>query len=223
MAESESNLEHAVDHIVWDWNGTLLDDVDICINILNEMLSERGYSGVTKTRYLDIFGFPIKEYYVKAGFDFSKASFEELAEVYIVKYRKASRLAPLVSGSKDVLSEINIKGIPQSVISASEKSLLLSQIEERGISSFFVDVDGLSDNLATSKKEIGLRWIRETDIDPSRVLLIGDTLHDLEVAHAMGCRSLLVACGHQSRKRLCKRCDNVVNDMRGVLEYINLL
>ena len=59
------------DCIFYDFNGTLLDDTDICVEILNKMLDKRGYKHITKEKYRDIFSFPIKEYYEKAGFDFS--------------------------------------------------------------------------------------------------------------------------------------------------------
>ncbi len=60
--------------ILWDWNGTLLDDVDLCVDALNRLLAEFGYpQRYDHDQYRAIFGFPIEEYYIRAGFDFSKA------------------------------------------------------------------------------------------------------------------------------------------------------
>ena len=58
--------------ILWDWNGTLLNDTDFCISIVNGLLRARDKEALTKARYLEIFNFPVKDYYKKAGFDFSK-------------------------------------------------------------------------------------------------------------------------------------------------------
>ena len=70
--------------ILWDWNGTLLDDVDLCVDALNRLLAGFGYpQRYDHERYRAIFGFPIEEYYVRAGFDFTKHSFAELAEKYM--------------------------------------------------------------------------------------------------------------------------------------------
>ena len=83
--------------ILWDWNGTLLDDVDLCVDALNRLLAEFGYpQRYDHERYRAIFGFPIEEYYVRAGFDFTKHSFAELAEKYMEDYVPASAACPAV-------------------------------------------------------------------------------------------------------------------------------
>ena len=66
--------------IFWDWNGTLLDDVDFTHGCLNWMLEVHGYpQRYDLAAYREIFGFPIEEYYIRAGFDFAKHPYPELA------------------------------------------------------------------------------------------------------------------------------------------------
>ena len=79
--------------ILWDWNGTLLDDVEICRAVLNGMLGRRGIAPVSLDRYREIFTFPIREYYRLAGFDFSRESYETLAEEYMRIYPREARRA----------------------------------------------------------------------------------------------------------------------------------
>ena len=62
-------------HIVWDWNGTLLDDLWLCIESINFILESRGMSRVDKESYKSIFTFPVIKYYEHLGFDFSKEKF----------------------------------------------------------------------------------------------------------------------------------------------------
>jgi len=70
-----------VETIIWDWNGTLLNDVDICVESINILLSERGHKPLSKSLYREIFTFPVKAYYELAGFDFTNESFDfEVAE-----------------------------------------------------------------------------------------------------------------------------------------------
>ena len=66
-------------YIFLDFNGTVLDDVDLCLSLLNEMLYEKENKTVDIDEYKHVFGFPIIKYYIAAGFDFSKYTFEELA------------------------------------------------------------------------------------------------------------------------------------------------
>ena len=55
--------------------------------------------------------------------------------------------------------------------------------------------------------------LQELHVSPSDTLLIGDTTHDAEVAHAMGVGCVLIPCGHNSRDRLDRCRTNVVNGL----------
>ena len=58
-------------HLIWDFNGTILQDMDLGIRCTNTMLTERGLPVIPSVEaYREIFGFPIDEYYRRLGFDF---------------------------------------------------------------------------------------------------------------------------------------------------------
>ena len=70
-------------NIFFDFNGTIINDVDLCISLLNEMLLNKNHPTIERDEYFNIFTFPIIEYYKKAGFTFENYSFEELANYFI--------------------------------------------------------------------------------------------------------------------------------------------
>ena len=72
--------------IIWDWNGTLLDDLQMTMLCINELLEEYDLPSLTIPRYRQIFRFPVKDYYELAGFDFAQESFEVLAQKFISNY-----------------------------------------------------------------------------------------------------------------------------------------
>ena len=77
--------------ILWDWNGTLLDDVQLCEDALNRLLARFGYpQRYDREQYRAIFGFPVQDYYARAGFDFARDSFDELARSFMEDYIPAS-------------------------------------------------------------------------------------------------------------------------------------
>lgn len=88
--------------VLWDWNGTLLNDLQLSIQALNRLLAENGYPQQFDTRaYRKIFGFPIQDYYRRAGFDFSRHPYDRLAQRYMEMYIPASegcRLSPRRKG-----------------------------------------------------------------------------------------------------------------------------
>ena len=94
--------------ILWDWNGTLLDDLDLCVESLNWLLKEFGYPQRYDTdQYREIFGFPIIDYYRRAGFDFSRDSFEVLAHRYMEHYIPESEACGSAAGAEEIPEELN--------------------------------------------------------------------------------------------------------------------
>ncbi len=188
-------------HIIWDWNGTLLDDVDWCVTTINIIRKKNGLPVFESVEeYHSVFGFPIKDYYLRAGFDFEKVSFEKLAVEYIDLYHGDGCNFQLFPDAKKVLSKFQARGIRQVILSASERSNLLSQVVPLGIAPYFDEILGISDIYATSKVDIGKAYMNRTK--PERALLIGDTTHDKQVADSLGVDCVLVATGHQSKRVL---------------------
>jgi len=193
---------HGINTIVWDWNGTLLNDLDICIDAINVLLNDRQLPLLSKERYLEIFDFPVIDYYRRIGFDFSKEPFDVPAQQYIERYVSMLEGCRLHANVPEVLSFFRAKGFSQMILSAAEHQKLIDSIGRFGILDFFDHVSGLDDDFATSKTDLGIKLFRNQQLDPSQVCLIGDTTHDFEVAQALGCKSVLVADGHQNKKRL---------------------
>jgi phosphoglycolate phosphatase len=188
-------------HLIWDFNGTILDDVEVGIRSANRLLAAHGLPQITSTEhYRSLFGFPIVDYYRRLGFDFSKTPYADLAVEWVAYYLEESRAATLYPDVIDALARVRAAGISQTVLSATELGMLTRQIEELGISHCFDGLLGLANIQAYSKQELGVMWRREHP--DASALLVGDTDHDAEVAAAMGIDCALVCRGHQSRETL---------------------
>lgn len=106
--------------VVWDWNGTLLDDVALNCAIMNRMLRKRGKDPIPSLEvYRQIFGFPIKGYYERAGFDFTQEDYETVADEYMALYRRDSMECRLFPGARQVLSDLKVRNVRQVILSAS--------------------------------------------------------------------------------------------------------
>ena len=209
-------------HIIWDWNGTLLNDVDCCIKIANELLEKHPGDAMSKDSYREVFGFPIKNYYQQVGFDFQIESFESLCEQFISAYKKALTQCKLHQGAQAVVQQIQKYNISQSVLSAAEDQLLRSMVHRFELSPYFEKLSGLADNQASSKLENGHKLVQELNLSRGEYLLIGDTQHDLEVAQIIGADCLLVANGHQSVTKLKATHHLVLDNLEQVLAFIKV-
>ena len=208
-------------HIIWDWNGTLFDDIDWCVKVINKLLSKRNMKTLNGiSEYHSVFGFPIADYYRKIGFDFDVEPFEELAVEYIALYHSNNsgdcRLFP---DAENTLSSIKKMGITQVILTASEMNNLLLQMSGFNISGYFDELLGLTDIYGKSKVEIGLDYMKQNQIE--NAVLIGDSLHDYEAAQALGVDCMLIPNGHQSREKLQTCGVPVLDDISEVVEYIS--
>ena len=189
-------------HIIWDWNGTLLDDAWLCVEILNETLRRRNKEPVTRERYEQEFCFPVRDFYEKLGFDFSVESFDALADEYIGKYDTRRSECRLHAHAMDVLRHFRDNGFEQSILSAYHQAGLEDVLNFFELRPLFTNVMGLDDFHASSKIHQGIRLIEETRFHRRQVLLIGDTIHDYEVAREVGVDCVLFIGGHNSEQRL---------------------
>ena len=77
-----------IDHVIWDWNGTLVDDALLCVNIVNGILSEMNIPNVSFDYYRDNFSFPVRSYYEKIGLPIEEARYQKVSETFITEYRR---------------------------------------------------------------------------------------------------------------------------------------
>ena len=203
-------------HIIWDWNGTLVDDVWLVVEIMNKMLKKRNMPGIDSKKYRKIFDFPVIDYYAKLGFDFSDESFEELTVEFISGYYTRFNECKLFDGVKEVLKKIRDMEISQSILSASKEDVLIEKIKYYTIDKYFCRIIGLDNHYAESKVERGKKWIAELNLNPQDVLLIGDTAHDYIVSKHIGSDCLLIANGHYSYERLAKLGVEVINSLKEI-------
>ncbi len=189
-------------HIIWDWNGTLWDDTWLCVEINNHMLQRRGLPQISIDVYRDKLCFPVDQYYCQLGFDYAKDPYTVLAEEFIDEYESRRFECLLHAEAREFIQSLHAQGTPQAVLSAYQHDTLLQAVDFFGLTPYFDDIVGLNDIYAAGKVENGRQYIAGLDIPPNEVLFIGDTLHDFEVAEAMGVNCVLIASGHNSRSRL---------------------
>jgi phosphoglycolate phosphatase len=191
-----------IEHVVWDWNGTLLDDVAACVEALNGVMAWRQLPPVDVDAYRRAFVFPVQDYYRQLGLPCEGEVWSRLTRVFHEGYAAASRVARLRDGIPETLTALRRRAVPMSVLSACEQSILERMIRERGLDGSFRHVRGLDNLDAHSKLELGRTLMRDLAVAPQRVLLVGDTDHDSAVAAELGCACLLLSGGHQSAERL---------------------
>lgn len=207
-----------IKHVIWDWNGTLFNDVEAALVSINEMLGKRGLTLLNRASYRRTFGFPVIDCYRLLGFEFSTdAEWDAIANEFHANYDRNAVTAALSEGALDVLEHLQGAGVSMSVLSAAESGKLNSQLSQYGVANYFPHVFGHSDLYGSSKIELGRRLLKTLCFSPEEMLLVGDTKHDYEVAEDLGCRCLLYSDGHQDTLRLGSCGCPVISDLLTML------
>ena len=209
MKALHPHLENKV-HVIWDWNGTLLSDLDHAVNTVNKLLVEENLPTIDIAEYKRVFRFPVIEYYKQLGFDTSPARFADLCERFNKYFHDDLHLCELWPGARETLAHIHRSGKTQSLLSASEHNLLQTSVKQFGVDGLFHNVFGIADKMAGSKVARGHDLIAHVNLPLKQTVLIGDTDHDLEVGQALGIDVILVDHGHQDTVRLQKVHSNVL-------------
>jgi phosphoglycolate phosphatase len=204
-------------HVIWDWNGTLLDDLDICVEVMNGLLERHGLALLDRARYHATFDFPVREYYRRLGLEVADGEFERHSRAFIAGYEARRLDAVLQPGADAILAAVLHAGLTQSILSAYHHDTLQEVVAHFGIAGRFVRLTGLDNIHAHGKIELGRAWVEELALPRAEVLLVGDTLHDLEVGQALGIDCVLVSHGHHSAERLRARHNRVYENLSMLL------
>lgn len=208
-------------YCIWDFNGTIFDDVGASISAVNTLLAERGLKTLdSKDKYQEVFDFPIIDYYRRIGFDFDKEPYEVIAPLWVDLYLENSKKSGLFGDVISSLDFFEARGIKQSVLSASEKNMLTGQLRELGIYDRFEEIMGIDNIYAESKIALAKDWKQRHEGE--RALFIGDTTHDYETAEVLGADCYLISAGHQPEYKLRAAGENVkiFPNLSALVEYL---
>lgn len=194
--------------IIWDWNGTLLNDVEYCTKTINIVLERYNLKQITVPEYRDLFCFPVKEYYRNIGFDFSVNPFEKVGMEYIELYNKNLNTCKLHDEALSTIKALKQKGVKQVLISARFQDALTEDVKLFGLTEYFNETLGINDNYASSKEYLFEKYLSENNYKKENITLVGDTIHDCEIAAKFGLNFLLLEKGHQSDIHF-KNCNNL--------------
>lgn len=188
--------------LLWDWNGTLLNDAPIAWQAFNDTVAHYGASGVPFAQYQEIYQHPARRMYEAVGIDFAHVDMAKLSDVYHHFYTSAFNQAQLHHDTRDTLQLMAFQGRRQVILSALSHELLPSAVASHGIEHFFESINGSPDRHGDGKVSLGREVVRALEVDGGEVTVIGDSTHDAEVARALGANCILVARGLESAARL---------------------
>lgn len=213
-----------VRHVVWDWNGTLFDDVPLLVDSANAALAALSGPRITVNYYRRHFGRPVHTFYESVlGREVTGDEWPRIDDAFHDRYDELIPGASLTSDAAVALQRVGERGLSQSLLSMWRHHRLEPQIRLLGIEHHFTRVDGLRGPAGGHKHphlsaHIGAVSELVALDAPSDVVVVGDTLDDADAARAVGAACVLYAGGEHTEDRLASAGYPVVSTLLDALD-----
>ncbi|MEE0060137.1 MAG: HAD family hydrolase [Acutalibacteraceae bacterium] len=205
--------------VVWDWNGTIVDDVNASLLSVNDMLIKRNLPIITMAQYHEYLDTPIYKFYEHI-FDLSEITFDVIQTEFNLGYNKHIPEKPLNKGAIRLMQALKEIGVKQVIVSSSSQEIVQNGAEKYGVAEYMDYISGSSDNFVGSKVERAVGVISRFADDYSKVVVIGDTLHDCQLANEIGADCILLSTGHQSKEDLQTTGKPVIDSLEELNKYL---
>ena len=205
--------------ILFDWNGTLLDDTDLAVTVMNDILRKENMDQVTVDFYRNVFDFPVVEYYKVLGFD-TQEGWELASKAFIEGYVAQMFTPQLYVGVREGVKRLKDAGFTLGIVSAMEHTMLLKHTEFYGLHDMISLVQGIENTEGRGKLHLAKKVKEEWALIPEQTCYVGDTTHDKDFSDALGSHLILKSGGHNSIERLEKSERKIVHSFDELVEYL---
>lgn len=205
--------------VFWDYNGTLIDDVGVALESVNDMLRTRDMPCINLEQYKSYIDTPISKFYEHL-FDLNVISFDTIASEFQLGYERHIGSNPVMDGAKELLAHFSNLGRFQAIISGSQQSVIESGAKRYGLYEYFDLISGADDHYVQSKVKRAQNIAKLHCKSSDEILVIGDCVQDFEVSKALGAKCVLLTAGHQDRSDLQKTGAVVVDRLLDIKNII---
>lgn len=213
--------------VVYDWNGTLLDDMDAVIEALNVILRKYNRPVIEHEPFRELCLYPFPILYGRLGFN--EQEIETLCKegncIFHDKYELLAANAPLRKGAIELLEFSKKYKVQNLILSNHMVDAIGVQLERLKIKDYFSKVLAFASRESQykdiSKGERLRLYLKDNSINPETTLIIGDSEEECEIARALNLTSVAITGGTVSENRLrAANPDYIINDFHELLPIL---
>ncbi|MFT3733645.1 MAG: HAD-IA family hydrolase [Rhodocyclaceae bacterium] len=183
------------DLIAFDWDGTLIDSTSLIATSLQEAARDLGLAVPTREEASHVIGLGLMQAFAWLWPDLEPGRHPALLERYRYHFLGRDKDVNLFPGVREMLAALRAEGYLLTVATGKARQGLIRALEQAGLTGFF-DATRCADETASKPDPMMLlELIEEFDVAPERVLMVGDTTHDLQMARNAGTAAVAVSCG----------------------------
>lgn len=209
------------DLIAFDWDGTLFDSTAIIVRCIQAAVRDVGGVVPTDQAAAYVIGMGLTQALAHAAPDVPPEKYPELGNRYRFHYLQRQDDLSLFEGVLPLLSDLRERGHLLAVATGKSRRGLDESLHS-------VDLRGVFDSSRTADQTAGKphplmlqELMAELDVLPGRLLMIGDTTHDLQMAVNAGCASVGVSYGaHEPNDFEALRPLHVAHSVRDLHDWL---
>jgi phosphoglycolate phosphatase len=206
-------------HVIWDWNGTLFDDAQLCWEICREMVSAQGGGPLSFEDFRERFCIPVEQFWHSLmQRRIPREEFLEIGETFHKIYLGRRKECSLHESAESVLKLLADRGVTHSILSSHPQAYLESGVEFCGVGHYFELLTGHPAEGGSSKVPLGETHLKKLRFMKDEIALIGDTVHDYELAQVLGVPAVLFSGGAQAVSRLRATSAPIIDHLSELLE-----
>ena len=195
-------------NIVFDWNSTLLDDVQAMHECTNVLLASEGHAPIAIDHFRDHYTIPFDQFYRGMGFD--DMQIEKLMSLensaFHDHYEPLVQSAGLREGASEILNHARDAGVQSLILSNHLVDPIRTQLRRLEIDKLFTEVLAYADRTTQfrdmTKGERLRRYIAGQDMHDHDTMIVGDSVEEIHIARDQGLISVAITGGCVSERRL---------------------
>ena len=209
------------DLIAFDWDGTLYDSTGIIVRCIQAAVRDVGGAPPTDEAAAYVIGLGLMQALAHAAPDVAPEKYSELGARYRHHYSVHASDLSLFSGVLPLLEALKARGHLLAVATGKSRRGLDEALQSVALKGVF-DGSRTADETAGKPDPLMLHELMaQFDVPAERVLMIGDTTHDLQMALNAACPSVGVSYGaHESRSFSDLRPRHVADSVRGLHDWL---
>ncbi|MEN8234635.1 MAG: HAD family hydrolase [Actinomycetota bacterium] len=205
-------------HVVWDWNGTLVDDLPVVIDSVNGALGAIGEQAIDADDYRAHYTRPVYRFYESLlDRTVTRSEWETLDRVFHDRYSASLDRVPLAEGANAALDAVEARGWTQSILSMWWEADLTACVARRGLTDRMTLIQGNRNDGGGTKAAHLRRHLAALDLEPTSAVLIGDSLDDAAAAQEVGARCVLYDGGSHHPDELVRTGAPVVGSLTAAI------
>jgi len=203
--------------IIFDFDGTLADTIDILLSITNRLSAEFGFKSATKEELAQLSNLNSWQILQYSGISIFK--FPLLIRRLKAELHSEVPHIQLFPGIKEVLLELKKRGFQLGIITSNSRENVLGALERNGLQDTFTFIYSGS---TFGKHKVINKWLRIENIHTEKVVYVGDEIRDIDAAKKTGIKVIAVGWGFNSQEALAaQNPDFLIERPQELIEIMN--